>query len=143
MSTRFSHVAVTVPAEQLQGALRSELLEFYGKVFDWHENPRLSIPGQRIFLRAPSNTQYITIRASEAPMQTSGYEHLGIIADSEAELRAIHERAAAMTARFPDAELQPIATGYGGALVTFRLRFRLPLTLEIQHLRAEASTPAS
>ena len=142
MSYRFSHVAVTVPAERLAGAARCELLEFYREVFGWHENPGLAIPGQRIFLRAPTDIQYITIRASEAPMHTSGYEHLGIIADSEAELRSIHERATAMASRFPDLELQPIQCEYGGTLLTFRVRFRLPLTLEIQHLRMETGSPA-
>jgi len=135
MSFRFSHVAVTVPVEQLAGIARGELVEFYREVFGWHEDPGLAIPGQRIFLCAPTATQYITIRASEAPMQTSGYEHLGIIADSEAELRTIHERATAAASRFPDLELQPIKSEYGGTLLTFRMRFRLPLTLELQHIR--------
>jgi 4-hydroxyphenylpyruvate dioxygenase-like putative hemolysin len=138
MAYRFSHVAVTVPVEQLAGVAREELLEFYREVFGWRENPGLAIPGRRIFLRAPTDTQYITIRASQAPMRTSGYEHLGIIADSEAELRMIHERAAAMASRFLDMELHPIQSEYGGTLLTFRVRFRLPLTLEIQHLRMEA-----
>jgi hypothetical protein len=133
---------VTVPVEQLAGVARRELLEFYREVFGWHENPGLAIPGERIFLRAPTDTQYITIRASEAPMHTSGYEHLGIIVDSEAELRAIHERVAAMASRFPDLELQRIQSEYGGALLTFRVRFRLPLTFEIQHLRMQAGNPA-
>jgi hypothetical protein len=139
MACRFSHVAVTVPAGQLVGVPRSELLEFYGEVFGWRENAGLSIPRKRIFLRAPTDGQYITIRASEAPMRTSGYEHLGIVADSEAELTAIHARAAEMASRFPDVELQAIQQEYGGSLVTFRVRFRLPLTLEVQHLRGAGS----
>ena len=133
---------MTVPAEQMKGAALGELLAFYGEVFGWYANPDLDIPCQRIFLRAPSDTQYITIRASEAPMHTSGYEHLGILADSEAELRAIHQRATALTTRFHGIELQPIQSEYGGALLTFRLRFRLPLTLEIQHLRRSTGSPA-
>jgi hypothetical protein len=131
---RFSHVAVTVPSELFDTERRFELLGFYAEVFGWHENPDLSIPGERIFLRAPSNTQYITIRASAQPMSTSGYEHLGIAIESEAELRAIHERATQLSGRFRELELGQIETGYGDRLLTFRLRFRLPLTLEVQHL---------
>ncbi|MEN8184239.1 MAG: VOC family protein [Myxococcota bacterium] len=136
MAHRFSHVAVTVPADRLEGRGREELLEFYEDVFGWRENPELSIPGQRIFLRAPTDTQYITIRSSRSPMQTSGYEHLGVLVDSTAELGAIHTRAETAAPRFPDLELGPIQSAYGGVLTSFRLRFRLPLTLELQYLRS-------
>lgn len=134
MTQKLSHVAVTVPPSALEGAERERLLEFYGEVLGWHENPVLSIPGQRIFLRAPTNDQYLTIRASEQPMQTSGYEHLGVAVSSESELRSVHERTAALAERFPEVELEPVRTLYGGALMTFRLRFGLPLTLEIQFM---------
>ena len=134
MSQTFNHVAVTVPGDLLEGTGRDELLGFYAEVLGWCENPDLSIPGRRIFLRAPSDEQYISIRASESPMQTSGYEHLGVALGSEAELRAIHERAAAAAERVAGVELQPIRTKYGGLLHVFRLRFRMPLTLELAYL---------
>jgi hypothetical protein len=139
---RFSHVAVTLPASQIEGGAREELLRVYHEVLGWSENPSLSIPGQRLLLRAPTDTQYITIRASESPMQTSGYEHLGVLMDTEAELRATHARADALAATFPDMELQPIQSKYGDALFFFRLRFRLPLTLEVQHIRKERERAA-
>jgi len=135
---RFTHVALTVSSELFEEKQRAELLGFYADVFGWRENPDLAIPGKRIFLRAPSNAQYITIRASGQPMSTSGYEHLGVAVDSESELRAIHERAARLSHRFPELELGPIQTEYAGRLLTFRLRFRLPLTLEVQHLMTRA-----
>jgi hypothetical protein len=135
---RFTHVAVTVPRECFEDEARSELLGFYAEVFGWRENPDLSIPGERIFLCAPSNAQYLTIRASSAPMSTSGYEHLGLALDSESALRAIHARAAALGGRFRGLELGPIRSEYGGRLLTFRLRFRLPLTIEVQHLGSPA-----
>lgn len=135
---RFTHVAVTVPRECFEEEQRSELLGFYAEVFGWRENPDLSIPGERIFLRAPSDAQYLTIRASNAPMTTSGYEHVGLAVDSESTLRAIHERAAEIGRRLRGLELGPIRSEYGGRLLTFRLRFRLPLTIEVQHLGTAA-----
>lgn len=136
---RFTHVAVTVPRELFGADPRAELLGFYARVFDWHENPKLSIENERIFLRAPSNDQYLTIRASDAPMSTSGYEHLGVGVDSEAEIHALHARASVLSAEYPDLELGEVRTLYDGRLVTFRLRFRLPLTLELQYLAGAAS----
>ena len=136
---RFTHVAVTVARELFQPDRRAELLDFYGRVFGWSENPRLAIPDERIFLRAPNDTQYITIRASDEPMDTSGYEHLGVSVDTEASLRELHARASACAEKLADLELEPIRSEYGGSLVTFRLRFRLPLSIEVQHLRPPAS----
>jgi len=132
--SRFTHVAVTVRRALFEPAPRAELLDFYARLFDWRENPGLSIPGERIFLRAPSNEQYLTIRASDAPMSTSGYEHLGIGVDSEVEIRALYDRAKQLREEYPDLVLGELRTLYGGRLVTFRLRFRLPLTLELQYL---------
>ena len=134
MAHQFSHVAVTVPSDQLQGSSLADLLRFYGDVFGWTESAGFSIPGERLLLRAPTDTQYLTIRASGEPMRTSGYEHLGILTDSEAELREVHVNAARFSSEFPDMELAPIRSLYGGALLTFRIRFRLPLTLELQFL---------
>lgn len=138
---RFTHVALTVSPELFEEAQRAELLSFYAEVFGWRENPDLAIPGERIFLRAPSNAQYLTIRAANEPMSTSGYEHLGVEVDSEPELRALHQRAAQAAGRFPDLELGPIQAEYAGRLLSFRLRFRLPLTLEVQHFAAQPTGP--
>lgn len=141
MTHRFSHVAVTVPADWLEGEPRGDLLRFYGDVFGWTENESLSIPGRRIFLRAPTDRQYLTIRAADTPMQTSGYEHLGFWLESEAELREIHQRAAAIAPELAGVELGEIRTLYGGSLVTFRVLYALPLTIEVQHLAPDAPSP--
>lgn len=121
----------------MQPGARSELLGFYGEVLGWTEDPAFAVPGERILLRAPTIDQYITLRCTDAPMVTSGYEHLGVAISSEAEIHAIHARAAAAGEPYPDLDLGPIRTLYGGALLTFRLRFRLPLTLELQHFVRE------
>lgn len=129
---RLTHVAVTVPADRIIGAERERLLEYYAEVLGWTENPELSIPGRRILLRAPSDAQYLTIKASDAPMTTSGSEHVGVSVDSDAELAAVHERAVSFASRDPEASVEPIRTLYGGALRTFRLGYALPLTIEMQ-----------
>jgi hypothetical protein len=66
-------------------------------------------------------------------MATSGYEHLGLAVESELELRSIHG-AHELAERYPDLELGDIRAEYGGSLLTFKLRFRLPLSIEVQYL---------
>ena len=130
---RFSHVAVTVPRDYFDVTERADLLSFYDEVFGWVENKDLSIEGERIFLRAPTDRQYLTLRASDVPMRTSGYEHLGIWVESAAELRQLYERARDYSRRDQRVELSDMKTLYGERLQTFRVRYQLPLTLEVQH----------
>jgi hypothetical protein len=130
----FSHVAVTLPRDYFGPAKRAELLAFYGEVFGWAENTRMSIEGERIFLRAPTDRQYLTLRASDDPMRTSGYEHLGIWVESLDELQELFERARVYAARDDRVELGEMKSLYGERLQTFRVRYLLPLTLELQHL---------
>jgi hypothetical protein len=135
MLHRFSHLAITVEPDQIKGSEREELLKFYGALLGWVENRSLSIPGKRIFLRAPSDTQYITIRSAEKPMQTSGYEQLGVLMESEEELCNLYARAKQMALEFQGVGLGEITSEYGGSLLSFRLSFRLPITFEFQYVR--------
>ena len=84
---------MTVPRDYFAAAKRAELLSFYDEVFGWVENEGMSIEGERIFLRAPTDRQYVTLRASDAPMHTSGYEHLGVWVESLEQLQQLHGRA--------------------------------------------------
>ncbi len=56
------------------------------------------------------------------------------------ELREIHERAAALAPEDPRVVLDDIKTGYGGLLHGFRVRFLLPLTIEVQFLQSPKVT---
>ena len=133
---RFSHVAVTVERDLFRATQRAELLSFYRDVFGWVENEAMSIEGERIFLRAPTDRQYLTVRASDEPMRTSGYEHLGIAVESAEELKRLYERAGDFARRDDRVELEEIQVLYGERLHTFRVRYLLPLTLEIQYMNA-------
>jgi hypothetical protein len=132
MTQLFTHIAVTVPRQFFDPALRAELLAFYADVFGWTENPRLAIEGERIFLRAPSDRQYVTIRASDTPMRTSGYEHLGVAVAAPEDVRQLHERAHTCAERDSRVELSEVEVGYGGRLHSFRVRYLLPVTIEVQ-----------
>lgn len=134
MQQVFSHLAITVPRELLTGAPREQLLAFYEEVFGWTENPALAIVGERIFLRAPTDRQYLTVRASDQPMRTSGYEHLGLAVASSADLEELHGRARFWVERDPRVKLGNVEIGYGGRLHSFRVQYLLPVTIEVQYL---------
>ena len=125
---------MTVPRDYFAAAKRAELLSFYDEVFGWVENEGMSIEGERIFLRAPTDRQYVTLRASDAPMHTSGYEHLGVWVESLEQLQQLHGRARERAERDARVVLSDVRVLYGGRLHTFRVCYLLPLTFEIQYL---------
>ena len=132
MKQRFSHVAMTLPKALLEEDAKHRWLAFYRDVFGWSENLRFAIPGERVFIRAPEDGQYLNARASEEPMQTSGYEHLGLWVESEDEVHRLHA-AATVFAECDDAVvLGDVEVLYDGSLTTFRVQYVLPLTIEVQ-----------
>jgi hypothetical protein len=118
----------------LTAARKAQWLAFYESVFGWTENEAFAIPGERVFIRAPVDGQYVTVRASAAPMTTSGYEHLGMWVESAAEVKTLHDRAREYAERDSAVELTELKVQYGGRLHTFRVRYVLPLAIEVQCL---------
>ncbi|MEJ2131992.1 MAG: VOC family protein [Gammaproteobacteria bacterium] len=132
MKQRFSHVAMTVRRALLEEEAKSRWLGFYERVFGWSENPQFAIPGERVLIRAPNDGQYLNARASDTPMQTSGYEHLGLWVESEQEVRRLHAVAQALSEEDDAVVLGDVQVLYDGRLTTFRVQYMLPLTIEVQ-----------
>ena len=126
-----SHVAMSVPAGTLTDEYRSRVLEFYGRVFGWHEIESLRRP-DRLTIAVGAN--YINVRERDDAATYTGYEHFGVSFPTAEELRATWERAHRDNA---DATLEPIEESADG-FATFRLRYLLPLTVEAQYFPSPA-----
>jgi len=137
MDTQYlSHVAMSVPRARYTPAWLAELARFYREVLGWTVDDTLSIEGERLLMWIPGSNQYLNVRAADVPMQTTGYEHLGIYVDT---VDRVFECFAAVRQHASDsAELEldeSVQTLYGGSLTTFRFRYLMPLAIEIQHVR--------
>lgn len=133
-----SHVAVTVPASALDARGREALKAFYGQVLGWTEIERLR-RDDRLSLEV-SDSAYLNIRSRDEPMQTSGYEHLGLWIDSPEEFDAVCERARAWARRDAEAVVEEpaIVATKRGAVHNVRLHYRLPLAIELQCFKPSA-----
>jgi hypothetical protein len=123
---------VTVPHQPFESVCRAEGLAFYADIFGWTEHPSLTMEGERILLRAPTDRQDVTLRASDTPISTSGYKHLGIAGATREDVRQLHARAHTHAERDARVELGEVEVSYGGRLYSFRLRYLLPMTIEVQ-----------
>jgi hypothetical protein len=131
---RFNHVALTVPAEALDGPGRAALLAFYGEVFGWTEMPTMTRDRELLVLRTWSHEEFVYLHAAGAPMRCGATEHVGMSVATEAELDALYERAAKCAERDPEVELTPRTTEDFTVvkLHAFYVRYRLPVSFEVQ-----------
>ena len=82
---RFNHMELTVPPGTLDDAMRAELTAFYGGVLGW-ETMDVEIVGGTQFLMRPDEGQFILVAEHAKHMQSPGYDHLGLLCDTRAEV---------------------------------------------------------
>jgi hypothetical protein len=131
---RFNHVALTVPAELLDAAGRADLLRFHGAVFGWTEMPTMTRDRELLVLRCHSNEQFVYLHASDKPMHTTGSEHFGLSVPTPTELDELYERARSQQSSDSRVELteRNVDDFRVLKLHSFYVRYRLPLSIEVQ-----------
>ena len=94
---RFNHMELTFPRGTLEPAFRKEVADFYGDVFGWAASD-VEVVGQNCLYLHVDDGQFLLLAESDKPLQSPGYDHLGLLLDTRAEvddtLAKIQERAA-------------------------------------------------
>jgi len=131
---RFNHVALSVPADELDAEGRKKLLDFYAEVFGFTEMPTMTRDRELVVLRCYSNEQFVYIHAADKPMQCGSMEHFGMSVETPDELHAMYERAQKYQERDADVELIDRKTDDFKVvkLHSFYVRYHLPLMIEVQ-----------
>lgn len=127
-SRGLSHVAMSVPPGTLTDSYRDELLAFYGEHFGWTEMEALRLPDRLTIAIGGGN--YINVRERDEPMVSDGYEHFGLLMRSPEDADDVW---AALDRDARDVELEPLDRRDDGYR-NFRVRYMLPLTVEVQFL---------
>jgi len=142
---RFNHMELTVP-KGLLTEHRAAISEFYGDVFgfDALDVPILNQTG--LLLRTdPETSQFILVTEQAKHMQSPGYDHLGFLQDSRADVDRLLERCRARQERdervqiktYDDLEFGPTTTH------AFYVRYLLPLWFDVQVIEyAKGAEPA-
>ena len=134
---RFNHVAMSVPADALDAAGRAAICEFYGDVLGFEEYDTMTEDRHRLVLGAHSVEQFVFVVGTDDPMRTHHDDHYGLSVSSKADFDEVVRRANAWKERLPD-EVLVDGPSYEDHVDVLRLhsvylRYRLPLTVEIQH----------
>jgi hypothetical protein len=145
MPARFNHMELTLPIGQLEKS-REEISEFYGDLFGW-DSMSLQILGQTgLLLRTdPETSQFILVTEQDKHMQSPGYDHLGLLYDTRAEVDALLEKSKQWQARDPRIQIKEYEDLVNGPHTThaFYVKHQLPIWFDVQnHEYAAGSAPA-
>ena len=145
MLIRFNHMELTVPKGEL-AAHRADITAFYGDVFgfDALDVPILKQTG--LLLRTdPETSQFILVTEQRQHMSSPGYDHLGFLCESRAEVNELLEKCRKWQVRDERVQIKEYEDLVIGPTTThaFYVRYLLPLWFDVQVIEyADASGPA-
>jgi hypothetical protein len=118
---------MSVPAGTLTEEFRAGVLDFYGVLLGWREIEQLRLPDRMTI--AVGRNSYVNLRERDDAATYQGYDHFGVLVDSEDDLRALWRD---LDRADSDVELREISQT--GSTLTFRFRHLLPQAVEVQFL---------
>jgi hypothetical protein len=86
---RFNHMELTFPRGTLTDELKADVDAFYGDVFGWRflDTPVVGQMGH--LCQMGDQGDFILLLESDKPMSSPGYDHLGFLHDTAAEVDAL------------------------------------------------------
>ena len=144
MPARFNHMELTLPLGGLAGA-RREIAHFYQDMFGW-DSMDVPILGQvGLLLRSdPDTSQFILVTEQNKHLVSPGYDHLGLLYDTRAEVDELLEKAKKWRERDPRVQIKEYEDLVTGAHVThaFYVKHLLPIWFDVQcQERTDGSKP--
>ena len=142
-SMRFNHLELTFARVTLDDAFRADIEAFYGGVFGWDVKD-VDLLGQTCLLLRPDEGQFILLAEYDRPLSSPGYDHVGLLQPSRADVDALAE----VCRTWADKDDRVRLKVYEDLVTTnvtthaFYVKFLLPLYFDVQHLQyAEGTEP--
>ena len=137
---RFNHMELTFPRGTLTDEFREEIDAFYGSIFGWKATDT-EVVGQKCHLLQPDPDQFILLAESGKPISSPGYDHLGLLQDTRAEVDAIlegcqryQEKDDRVQLRIYEDLVYPNLTVHA-----FYVKYLLPIYFDVQCMERKAS----
>ena len=131
---RFNHVAMSVPADLLDEANRSDLCGFWSEVFGFEELAMMTVDRKRLILSCVHWDQFIFLIADDDPMRCPRMDHFGLAVGSREELEGLQARAEAFRERDDRVDLIDLHVDDQGPIKihSVYVAYLLPLMCEMQ-----------
>jgi hypothetical protein len=144
---RFNHVAMSLPADQLDETHRKQRADFYDDVFGFADLPMMTIDRKRQVFQVHHLEQFLFLIAEDdgSYMTCPRLDHFGLSVGAERELDDILARAKQWQARDDRVDIIDKKTDDHGmlAITSIYVRYLLPMMVEIQwwDMKRDGSAP--
>jgi hypothetical protein len=143
---KFNHVAMSLPAEQLDEEHRKLRADFYADVFGFYDLPMMTIDRKRQVFSVHEVEQFVFLIADDSgdAMTCPRLDHFGLSVVNESELDDILARAKRWQERDDRVDIIDKKTDDHGmlAITSIYVKYLLPMMVEIQwwdyHDKADA-----
>jgi hypothetical protein len=132
---RFNHMELTFARGTLTDDFRQEADAFYGSVFGWKATDT-EVVGQRCHILFPDADQFILLAESGKPMSSPGFDHLGLLQDTRAEVDDLYEACTRYRDKDDRVQIQDYDDlVYPGLTVhAFYVKYLLPIYFDVQSM---------
>ena len=129
-----NHVAMSVPADLLDGQGRADLCRFFGQVLGFEEMPTMTVDRYRMVMSCVHWDQFIFLIAEDDPMRCPPLDHYGFAVGSLDELVGVRDRAAAFRQTDERMVLDDLSVDDQGPIKihSIYVHYLLPMRCELQ-----------
>ena len=131
---RFNHMELTL-AEGALDPLRAEISRFYREIFGWNSFD-VEILGQNALLLSTDDevSQFVLVAESPRPLQSPGFDHLGILLPKRSEVDEVLEKCKAYRQEDDRVQIREYDDLLQGDVTVhaFYVKFLLPIFFDVQ-----------
>lgn len=126
---------LTLPRGALEGAAREDIRTFYRDVLGWGAIDVELFEQSNLLLHTDDEvSQFLLIAESDEPMQSPGFDHLGVLLDTRVEVDAVLERCRRYQAHDDRVKIKEYDDLDQGVVVVhaFYVKYILPIYFDVQ-----------
>jgi hypothetical protein len=132
---RFNHVAMSLPADLLDEANRTDICRYFSEVFGFDELAMMTEDRRRLILSCVHWDQFIFLIAENEPMKCPRMDHFGFALSSLEDLVALRDRAVEFKKNDDRVDLIDLHADDQGPVIihSIYLKYLLPMMCELQY----------
>ena len=141
---RFNHMELTFAPGALTPSTRESIVGFYTDVFGWSSTETDVLGMSCLLLQLdPYTNQFLLLAENERPLSAPGYDHLGLLQDSRAEV----DRLLDACKRFQQTDDRVQIKEYkdlvspGMTVHAFYVKYLLPIWFDVQSMERAHAVP--
>jgi len=130
---RFNHMELTFEPGTLTPQFRKEVDDFYCGVLGWEALDTVVV-NQECHLLRPDDGQFILLAESSKPMASPGYDHLGLLLETRAEVDDVLARCKEFAAQDDRLRIKEYQDLVGPTITVhaFYVKYLLPIWFDVQ-----------